>query len=139
MSDVLNKEQRKRCMSHVRSKDTKPEVIVRKFLFANGFRYRLYKKDLPGRPDIVLPKYKTVIFINGCFWHGHLGCKYATIPKTNQEFWLAKIIGNIERDKLNYNKLHSLGWKVVEIWQCELKTEFRERTFNNLLAELRND
>ena len=139
MSDVLNKEQRKRCMSHVRSKDTKPEVIVRKFLFANGFRYRLYKKDLPGRPDIVLPKYKTVIFINGCFWHGHLGCKSATIPKTNQEFWLAKIIGNIERDKLNYNKLHSLGWKVVEIWQCELKTEFRERTFNNLLAELRND
>ena len=80
MTDVLSKEQRKRCMSHVRGKNTKPEVVVRQFLFSHGFRYRLYRKDLPGKPDIVLPKYKTVIFINGCFWHGHSGCKYATIP-----------------------------------------------------------
>lgn len=126
-------------MSHVRGKDTKPEVIVRQYLFANGFRYRLYRKDLPGKPDIVLPKYKTVIFINGCFWHGHSGCKYATIPEANHDFWLAKISGNIERDKSNHAKLFELGWKVIEIWQCELKPKFREQTLNNLLTELRND
>ena len=139
MTDVLSKEQRKRCMSHVRGKDTKPEVMVRQFLFAQGFRYRLYRKDLPGKPDIVLPKYRTVIFINGCFWHGHSGCKYATIPEANHDFWLAKISGNVERDKTNYAKLFELGWKVVEIWQCELKPKFREQTLNNLLTELRND
>ena len=126
-------------MSHVRGKDTKPEVMVRQFLFAQGFRYRLYRKDLPGKPDIVLPKYKTVIFINGCFWHGHSGCKYATIPEANHDFWFAKISGNIERDKSNYAKLNELGWKVIEIWQCELKPKFREQTLNNLLTELRND
>lgn len=126
-------------MSHVRGKDTKPEVMVRQYLFANGFRYRLYRKDLPGKPDIVLPKYKTVIFINGCFWHGHSGCKYATIPEANHDFWLAKISGNIERDKSNHAKLFELGWKVIEIWQCELKPKFREQTLNNLLTELRND
>ena len=118
-------------MSHVRGKDTKPEVMVRKFLFAQGFRYRLYRKDLPGKPDIVLPKYNTVIFINGCFWHGHTGCKYATIPEANHDFWLAKISGNIERDKSNYAKLFELGWKVIEIWQCKLKPKFREQTLNN--------
>ena len=139
MTDVLSKVQRKRCMSHVRGKDTGPEVMVRQYLFANGFRYRLYRKDLPGKPDIVLPKYRTVIFINGCFWHGHTGCKYATIPEANHDFWLAKISGNIERDKSNYAKLFELGWKVIEIWQCELKPKFREQTLNNLLTELRND
>ncbi|MGM9794770.1 MAG: very short patch repair endonuclease [Candidatus Aphodosoma sp.] len=139
MTDVLSKEQRKRCMSHVRGKDTKPEVMVRQFLFAHGFRYRLYRKDLPGKPDIVLPKYKTVIFINGCFWHGHSSCKYATIPEANHDFWLAKISGNIERDKSNHAKLFELGWKVIEIWQCELKPKVREQTLNNLLTELRND
>lgn len=126
-------------MSHVRGKGTKPEVMVRQFLFAQGFRYRLYRKDLPGKPDIVLPKYKTVIFINGCFWHGHSGCKYATIPEANHDFWLAKISGNIERDKSNHAKLFELGWKVIEIWQCELKPKFREQTLNILLTELRND
>ena len=139
MTDVLSKEQRKRCMSHVRGKDTKPEVMVRQFLFAQGFRYRLYRKDLPGKPDIVLPKYRTVIFINGCFWHGHTGCKYATIPEANHDFWLAKISGNVERDKSNYAKLFELGWKVIQIWQCELKPKFREQTLNILLTELRND
>ncbi len=139
MTDVLSKEQRKRCMSHVRGKDTKPEVMVRQFLFAHGFRYRLYRKDLPGKLDIVLPKYKTVIYINGCFWHGHTGCKYATIPEANHDFWIAKISGNIERDKSNHAKLYELGWKVIEIWQCELKPKFREQTLNNLLTELRND
>lgn len=138
MADVLSTEQRKRCMSHVRCKDTKPEVLVRQFLFSQGFRYRLYRKDLPGKPDIVLPKYKTVIFINGCFWHGHSGCKFATIPVANHDFWLAKITGNIERDKSNYAKLQNLGWKVIEIWQCELKPKFRENTLSNLLIELKN-
>ncbi len=139
MTDVLSKEQRKRCMSHIRSKDTKPEVMVRHFLFSRGFRYRLYRKDLPGKPDIVLTKYKTVIFINGCFWHGHKDCKYATLPSENHDFWLTKISGNIERDKLNYEKLNKLGWKVIEIWQCELKSKFRENTLNNLLLKLRNE
>lgn len=139
MTDVLSKEQRKRCMSHIRSKDTKPEVMVRHFLFSRGFRYRLYRKDLPGKPDIVLTKYKTVIFINGCFWHGHKDCKYATLPSENHDFWLTKISGNIERDKLNYEKLNKLGWKVIEIWQCELKPKFRENTLNNLLLKLRNE
>lgn len=108
-------------MSHIKSKNTKPEVVVRCFLFANGFRFRLHRKDLPGKPDIVLPKYKTVIFINGCFWHGHSGCKYATIPETNREFWLSKISGNIDRDKSTYAKLEFMGWKVMKIWQCQLQ------------------
>lgn len=126
-------------MSHIKSKNTKPEVLVRRFLFANGFRFRLHRKDLPGKPDIVLPRYKTVIFINGCFWHGHSGCKYASIPETNREFWQAKISGNIERDKSTYSKLESLGWRVIEIWQCQLKPKEKERTLNNLITELQNE
>ena len=114
-------------------------VLVRRFLFANGFRFRLHRKDLPGKPDIVLPRYKTVIFINGCFWHGHSGCKYASIPETNREFWQAKISGNIERDKSTYSKLESLGWRVIEIWQCQLKPKEKERTLNNLITELQNE
>lgn len=115
MSDVLTKEQRHRCMSNVKSKNTKPEIMVRKFLFSNGYRYRVNRKDLPGTPDIVLPKYKTVVFINGCFWHGHPKCKYATIPVTNRDFWLAKINSNVERDKQTREKLSQLGWKVIDI------------------------
>ena len=98
MTDKLTPEQRRRCMSSIRSTDTKPEIIVRKFLFNEGFRYRLHTKKLPGSPDIVLAKYKTVIFINGCFWHGHEGCKYYVLPKTNTEFWKEKIGKNKERD-----------------------------------------
>lgn len=139
MADVLSKEQRQKCMSHIKSKNTKPEVLVRRFLFAHGFRFRLHRKDLPGKPDIVLPKYKTVIFINGCFWHGHSGCKYATIPETNHEFWLSKISGNIERDKSTYAKLDALGWRVVEIWQCQLKPKTKDQTLNNLITELQNE
>ena len=126
-------------MSHIKSKNTKPEVLVRRFLFANGFRFRLHRKDLPGKPDIVLPKYKTVIFINGCFWHGHSGCKYASIPETNREFWQAKISANIERDKSTFSKLESIGWRVIEIWQCQLKPKAKERTLNNLITELQNE
>lgn len=125
-------------MSHVKSKDTKPEVLVRRFLFANGFRFRLYRKDLPGKPDIVLPKYKTAIFINGCFWHGHPGCRFAALPETNHEFWSAKISGNVERDKINFGRLHDLGWKVIVLWQCQLKPKTKDRTLQNLIMELRN-
>ncbi|MDE5573041.1 MAG: very short patch repair endonuclease [Muribaculaceae bacterium] len=139
MSDVLTKEQRHRCMSNVKSKNTKPEIMVRKFLFSNGYRYRVNRKDLPGKPDIVLPKYKTVVFINGCFWHGHPKCKYATIPATNRDFWLAKINGNVERDKLTREKLSQLGWKVIDIWQCQLKPHEKETTLNQLISNLSNE
>lgn len=137
MADVLSKEQRSKCMSHIRSKDTKPEVLVRRFLFAHGFRFRLHRKDLPGKPDIVLSKYKTVIFINGCFWHGHQDCKYSTIPETNREFWENKIKGNIQRDKETYSRLAELGWNVIEIWQCQLKPKTKDRTLQNLITELK--
>lgn len=126
-------------MSHIRSKDTKPEVLVRRFLFAHGFRFRLHRKDLPGKPDIVLSKYKTVIFINGCFWHGHQDCKYSTIPETNREFWKNKISGNIQRDKETYSRLVKLGWNVIEIWQCQLKPKTRDHTLQNLITELKNE
>lgn len=139
MSDVLTKEQRHRCMSNVKSKNTKPEIMVRRFLFSKGYRYRVNRKDLPGKPDIVLPKYKTVVFINGCFWHGHQDCKYATIPETNHEFWLSKINGNVERDNINWEKLSQLGWKVIDIWQCQLKPSERETTLNNLISILSNE
>jgi len=139
MADVLSKEQRQRCMSHIRSKNTKPEILVRQFLFAQGFRFRLHRKDLPGKPDIVLPKYKAVIFINGCFWHGHSQCRYATIPKTNRDFWLAKISGNVERDKNIRSQLQFLGWHVIDVWQCELKPKTKDQTLKNLIITIRNE
>lgn len=126
-------------MSHVKGKNTKPEILVRRFLFANGIRFRLHRKDLPGKPDIVLSKYKTVIFINGCFWHGHPGCKYATIPETNHDFWSNKISGNMERDNITCSALEKLGWRVIIIWQCELKPKTKDRTLQNLITELQNE
>lgn len=139
MSDVLTKEQRHHCMSNVKSKNTKPEIIVRKFLFSQGYRFRVNRNDLPGKPDIVLPKYKTIFFINGCFWHGHANCKYATIPESNREFWLTKIMGNVERDKLTREKLVSMGWRVFDIWQCQLKANNKATTLNNLITILENE
>ncbi len=121
-------------MSRIKGKNTKPEMLVRKFLFAQGFRFRLHDKKLPGKPDIVLPKYKTVIFVHGCFWHGHEGCKYFVMPKTRTEWWQAKISRNQELDKLAENKLKELGWKVLIIFECELKNP----TFEfNLLSSIR--
>jgi len=122
-------------MSRIKSKDTKPEMLVRKFLHSKGYRYRLHVKDLPGKPDIVLPKYKTVIFINGCFWHGHEGCKYFVIPKARTEWWILKIQGNKQRDDKNIISLTESGWKIVTIFECELKGENRDSTFLNLLNE----
>jgi len=122
-SEVIHKvsEQRSRNMSAIKSKNTKPEIIVRKLLHSMGYRFRLHKKDLPGSPDIVLPKYKTVIFVHGCFWHRHKNCKYASTPKTRQEFWEAKFRENINRDKLNQENLSSKGWKIILVWECEIK------------------
>lgn len=116
-------EQRKRNMSAVKSKNTKPEILVRKALHSMGYRFRLHVKDLPGKPDIVLPKYKTVIFVNGCFWHRHEGCKYASTPTTNVDFWEAKFKENTTRDKQKTVLLESDGWKVVVLWTCEIKKE----------------
>jgi DNA mismatch endonuclease, patch repair protein len=123
MADVHDKETRSYNMSRIKGKDTKPEMVVRKFLHANGFRYRLHVKNLPGKPDIVLPKYKIVIFIHGCFWHKHEGCKYFVVPKTRTEWWINKINGNVENDKKTFTALQNLGWKVIEIWECTLKPQ----------------
>ena len=137
MADVLSKEQRHQCMSNIRGKNTKPELIVRKFLFSKGLRFRLHRKDLPGSPDIVLPKYKTVVFINGCFWHGHDGCKYYTLPKSNVEFWETKITNNKNRDVLNEIKLKELGWRVIRIWECEIrKIQDRNESLENLYNQI---
>lgn len=121
MTDIMTREQRSRCMAAIKGKDTKPEMIVRKFLFAKGMRYRLHDKKLPGSPDIVLKKYKTVIFIDGCFWHGHEGCKYFKMPKSNINFWEQKIRRNKARDISNEFVLQSQGWRIIRIWECEIK------------------
>jgi len=139
MADVHDKETRSYNMSRLKGKDTKPEMLVRKFLHAQGFRYRLHVKNLPGKPDIVLPKYKTVIFVHGCFWHGHENCKYFVVPKTRTEWWLNKINGNVENDRKAFRGLQNLGWKVIEIWECELKSSKIDNTFINLPALINSD
>lgn len=121
MADVHSAATRSYNMSRIRSKDTKPEMIVRKLLFSNGFRFRLHRVDLPGKPDIVLPKYKTVIFVHGCFWHGHEGCRYFVVPKTRTEWWLDKINRNKALDAVNAQKLEDMGWRVIGIYACMLK------------------
>jgi DNA mismatch endonuclease (patch repair protein) len=121
MTDVHSKETRSYNMSQIRSRNTRPELLVRKFLHAHGFRYRLHVKDLPGKPDIVLPKYKTVIFIHGCFWHGHKDCKYFVVPKTRTEWWLAKINSNKANDAKALKALQKDGWKIIILRECELK------------------
>ncbi len=119
--DSISTSERSLIMSRIKGKNTKPEVLVRKFLHANGYRFRIHRKDLPGKPDIVLPKYKTVIFVHGCFWHRHENCKYSSFPKTHTEFWEEKFRRNIERDKQNIADLESLDWKVLVVWECEVK------------------
>ena len=118
----MTTEQRSRCMAAIKGKDTKPEMIVRKYLFSRGLRFRVQVRKLPGNPDIVLPKYKTVIFVNGCFWHGHEDCRYFRLPKSNVEFWKEKIERNVARDVRNEAELKALGWRVVRVWECEIKT-----------------
>ena len=121
MADILSKTQRSYNMSRIRGKNTKPEILVRKGLHACGFRFRLHNKKLPGSPDIVLPKYGVAIMVNGCFWHGHKGCRYATKPKSNVEFWETKIARNRHRDEVTEAHLQALGWHVITIWECEIK------------------
>lgn len=122
MVDVHSKKVRSYNMSRIKGKNTKPEMTVRNFLFSEGFRYRLHDKKLAGKPDIVLPKYKTVVFVNGCFWHGHEGCRYFVIPKTRTDFWLTKICRNIENDQKAIQTLENEGWQIINVWECELKT-----------------
>lgn len=136
MVDVHTREVRSYNMSQIKGKNTKPEILVRKFLFSNGFRYRLHVKKLPGKPDIVFPKYKKVLFIHGCYWHGHKDCKYFVAPKSRTEWWLNKINGNKEKDKENEELLRKMGWKVIVIWECELKSGKRKKTLNELLKKI---
>ena len=135
--DNRTKEARSRNMSHIPSKNTKPEETVRKYLFAKGFRYRKNVSKLPGKPDIVLPKYKTVIFVNGCFWHGHQGCKYFVPPKTNTDFWNAKFKYNQERDERNYQKLRDIGWRVLIVWECEIRHGDTDKRLKQLIEEIK--
>lgn len=120
MADKHSKEVRSYNMSRIRSRDTKPEEIVRKYLFAQGFRYRKNDVKLPGKPDVVLPKYRTVVFVNGCFWHHH-DCRYFVWPQSNAEFWKEKIMHNVERDQRNIRNLETRGWKTITVWECDLK------------------
>lgn len=134
--DKLSKEQRHKNMAAIHSKDTKPEMIVRRGLWKRGFRYRLNHKRLPGHPDLVLKKYRTCIFVNGCFWHGHEGCRYCTIPKTNTKFWVNKVRRNKERDLKVQHELVAMGWHPITIWECELKPVKREDTLKSLTYTL---
>ncbi|SEP36767.1 very short patch repair endonuclease [Mucilaginibacter sp. OK283] len=136
MTDIHSAQVRSYNMSRVKNKNTKPELLVRRFLFSKGYRYRLHDKKLPGKPDIILPKYKTVIFVNGCFWHGHESCKYYTIPKTRTEWWIKKINGNIFNDRLVRDTLKKSGWKIVDVWGCELKSSLIHNTLNNLIEKI---
>ena len=137
MSDKLTKQQRHHCMSRIRGKNTKPEILVRKGLHARGFRFRLHNKKLPGSPDVVLPKYGVAIMVNGCFWHGHKGCRYANEPKSNVDFWQAKIARNRHRDEVTSAHLEALGWHVVTIWECELRgTDKSARRIDELVKEI---
>ncbi len=139
MADIKSKEARSYNMSQIKSKDTKPEEKVRRYLFSKGFRYRKNDKRFPGKPDIVLPKYKTVIFVNGCFWHHHENCKVASTPKDNAEFWQEKFERNIKRDAENYRQLKSIGFNVIVIWECEIKTQskFQSRMDDLILGLLK--
>ena len=136
MNDKFSKEKRSEIMSKIRKTNTKPELITRKFLFSKGLRYRIHNKKLIGNPDIVLPKYKTVIFVNGCFWHAHNDCKLNRAPKSNIDYWIPKILKNVERDKRNKAELENLGWNVITIWECELKKKTREQALITLYNKI---
>ena len=139
MSDNHTPEQRHRNMAAVHSTSTKPELNLRRALWRQGFRYRVNDKRLPGKPDIVLPKYRSVVFVHGCFWHGHKDCKYYSVPKTNKEFWVAKVARNQERDQEVWRKLEAKGWSVIIVWECQLKKAVLEDTVNRVAAEIRHN
>lgn len=135
MADTISKEKRHEVMSKIRGKDTQIEIKVRHWLYQHGIRYRKNCKDIPGKPDLAIKKYKIAVFVHGCFWHGHENCKYYRIPKTNTDFWKDKIYKNIARDKDVVEKLQDLGWNVFTLWECQLKVDF-ERTMNILFDEI---
>lgn len=135
MTDSISTEKRSWNMARIKSKNTQIELAVRKYLFARGFRYRLHVRNLPGKPDLVLKKYKTVIFVHGCYWHQHAGCKYATTPKTRIEFWKNKFQANIRNDSKNTELLEQMGWKVLIVWECQILRDF-EATMNELVDSL---
>lgn len=135
----MTPEQRSTCMSHNQAKNTGPELKLRKALWRRGFRYSINVKRLPGSPDIVLSKYRTVIFVHGCFWHGHKDCKYYTVPKTNTDFWTAKVARNQERDQEVWRQLEAKGWFVIIVWECELKKAVLDETIARVEAEIRQN
>ncbi|TQK03430.1 very short patch repair endonuclease [Herbaspirillum sp. SJZ107] len=135
--DIVDAATRSRMMSGIRSKDTQPEMLVRKYLHRQGFRYRLHARKLPGSPDLVLPKYKVAIFVHGCFWHRHQGCRYATTPASNAERWKLKFDTNTERDARKENMLREAGWRVIVVWECELRRTPAER-LDRLANEIRD-
>ena len=139
MADTFTKGQRHHIMSSVHSASTKPELALRHALWHLGFRYRTNDKRLPGKPDIVLPKYRTVIFLHGCFWHGHKDCKYYTIPKSNTDFWTAKVSRNQERDQEEWRQLEAKGWSVIIVWECQLKKAVLDETIARVEAEIRQN
>lgn len=138
MADIFDPEKRSSIMSLIKGRDTVPELIVRKYLFGRGLRYRIHSPGLPGKPDIVLPKYKAVVFVHGCFWHGHdqSVCKISGIPKSNVQFWSSKISRNIERDAIHTSALEALGWKVLVVWECSLAARKRVSTLENLYGRI---
>lgn len=138
MADTVSKQKRSEIMSHVTGKETKPEIMVRKYLFARGLRYRKNVRQLPGTPDIVFPKYKTAVFVNGCFWHGHQGCKYSHLPSTNIEYWEKKIADNLKRDERKTRELEELGYRVLIVWQCQLKPNVKIETLETLYHNIVN-
>lgn len=142
--DKISPEARSRNMSKIRGKNTEPEKYIRRLLYHAGFRYRIHYKDLPGKPDVYLSRYKTVLFINGCFWHRHEGCRYATMPKSNTEFWMSKFRRNVERDKAVYEMLGSEGYKVIVIWECTIRQMMKDLDFEreilaSMIHEIRKD
>ncbi len=134
--DTLTPIQRHRCMSSIHSASTKPEVTLRKRLWEEGFRYVINDKRLPGKPDIVLPKYRTAVFVHGCFWHGHKGCKTNHIPDSNKDFWTSKIVRNQERDQEVWRELEGKGWFVIIVWECQLKKKFLDETVTHVKEEI---
>ena len=135
----MTPEQRFKCMSHNRAKNTGPELLLRRSLWHLGFRYRVNDRRLPGSPDIVLPKYRTVIFVHGCFWHGHKDCKNYTVPKTNTDFWTAKIARNRQRDQDTWRQLEAKGWSVIIVWECELKKQRLQETVETTASAIRKN
>jgi DNA mismatch endonuclease (patch repair protein) len=137
--DIWSKEKRSEVMSKIRSENTKPEKILRSWFYANGLHFRIHRKDLPGKPDIVFAKYKTVIFVHGCFWHYHKDCREGRIPSTNSKFWEEKLLKNIQRDEKHQLKLKELGWKVIVVWECEINKNLNTENFKELLNTIKGN